>query len=168
MNPDPADNSVAAGRRFHFRFSLLSLLIVLTLACLLLAWFILHPRSDIVALLQVSPSSTSFNTIQNTHRSLLTSTTTIGAALSDPKISNLPLIKDQADPTNWLLQLLAVSFVQKSEILELRINVPARDSWQGQMVVGRLIEEYLAAATKADLAQKIQLIQPPVVKGGTW
>src|SRR5476649_717973 len=111
MNPDPADNSVAAGRRFHFWFSLLSLLIVLTLACLLLAWFILHPRSDIVALLQVSPSSTSFNTIQNT---LLTSTTTIGAALSDPKISNLRLIKDQADPTNWLLQLLAVSFVQKS------------------------------------------------------
>ena len=165
MNPDPADNSVAAGRRFHFRFSLLSLLIVLTLACLLLAWFILHPRSDIVALLQVSPSSTSFNTIQNT---LLTSTTTIGAALSDPKISNLRLIKDQADPTNWLLQLLAVSFVQKSEILELRINVPARDSWQRQMVVGRLIEEYLAAATKADLAQKIQLIQPPVVTGGTW
>jgi hypothetical protein len=168
MNPDPADNSDAAGRRSSFRFSLSSLLIFLTLACLSLGWLILHPKSDVVALLQVTPSSTSFDILQSTHLSLLNSTTTIGAVVSDPRISSLPLIKDQADPTDWLIQHLAISFVQKSEILELRINVPARYSRQGQMVLNRLIEEFLAAAGTAVPAQQIKLLQPPIVTGGTW
>jgi uncharacterized membrane protein AbrB (regulator of aidB expression) len=167
MNANPADNSDTLHGRTRFRFSLLSLLLVMTLACMALAWLLLHPKSDIVALLQVSPSSTPFDILQSTHLALLKSTATIQAVLSDPQISNLPLIKDQADPASWLMQSLAVSFLQKSEILELRINVPARYSGQGQAVLGRLIEEYLAAATKADPTQKIKLIQPPVITGGS-
>jgi hypothetical protein len=109
MNADPADNSDGNNRRYRFRFSLLSLMFITTVACVGIAWTVSHRKSEIMALLQVSSSSTSFDTLQSTHLSLLQSTALIQAVVTDPNISKLRLIKDQADPANWLTQSLAVA-----------------------------------------------------------
>jgi hypothetical protein len=168
MNASHANNAHASRRWPRFRFSLLTLLVLTTFACVTLAWFILHQKSHVVALMQVSPSTGSYDILQQSHLALLTSAATIQAALDAPNISSLPLVKAQTEPVDWLMRDLAISFVQKSEILAIKLNVPARYSGQGQAVLGRVIEEYLAAATKSDPAQKIILIQPPVITNDRW
>jgi hypothetical protein len=168
MNDDLANDAHAARRWPRLRFSLLTLLILMTFACVALAWLILHRKSDIVALLEIRESSTTNDIVQGAHLSRLKDPVTMQEVLRDPNISSLPLVRDQADPATWLTQDLAVSFLQNSEILEVRINVPARYSGQGQAVLSRVIEEYLAAEMRADPAQKIKLIQHPVITNARW
>jgi hypothetical protein len=165
VSADPAPH----GRRL--RFSLLTLLAALSVACLILALAILSRRSHIVALIQVPHQSEINRSVEEeSHRSAFAGPVQVQAVLRDPEIARLSLVSGQADPAEWVSKHLDVQFAQNSEILAADLIVPARYSTQGQKLLAKLVEQYLNLTTSANLppSQRTKLIQPPLITTTSW
>jgi hypothetical protein len=125
----------AARPKLRLHFSLLALLIFVTLICFGLAWLVQPEIVVATALFQVDSAPPTllddssqpynehnFRNVQQTQIELLKSYYVLNAALRQPGIAALPYFKGQADPVTWLQNRLDVDFPQYGEILAIRLR----------------------------------------------
>jgi succinoglycan biosynthesis transport protein ExoP len=65
-----------------------------------------------------------FEIIKNTQAEYLKINWVLGAALRNPEINQLPIVKRQKDPMKWLSEQLSVTFPGKAEVMEISITTP--------------------------------------------
>jgi hypothetical protein len=122
--------------RIRIRFSLLALLIFITLACLLLAYLAQPRRVVATALFQVDSSAPlsldsnqpralgerELEILKKTQLALLKSNYVLTAAIRPPGIASLPVLQVQRDPVAWLQDNLKVEFPRDGEILSISLS----------------------------------------------
>jgi hypothetical protein len=64
----------------------------------------------------------SFELLKKTQLALLKSNFVLSAALRNPAIGTLPLLKEQPDPVNWLSQHLVLKFPEDGEVLSISLS----------------------------------------------
>lgn len=117
------------------KFRILSLLILTTAVCALLAWLV---QPEIVTakatfLVKIYPGSLmsdekttdrEIDSFRQTTQGLVTSSGVLNVALANPKLGNSSLLKSQEDPVRWLEDHLEVEFEGDSELLCIRLSGP--------------------------------------------
>jgi hypothetical protein len=140
----------------RFRFSLLALLLFVTLAAILCAW-LFRPRYCVaVALFQASAiqpmlfgdepprfDAREYEVFQSSQIELLKSDFVLQAAVRDPAIAALPLLASKSDPVAWLAENLDVGFVEGSEILSIRSRGPESQADDLRQIVDAVAKAYL-------------------------
>jgi len=121
-------------KRFRFRFSLLALLIFITLICVGLAWLVQPRKVTATALFEVAMSPDSgisdhgltsmadFEILKKTQLAKLRSNYVLTAAMRPPGIGSLSIFNGQADPVDWLQDRLEVEFPHDAEILSISLT----------------------------------------------
>jgi polysaccharide biosynthesis transport protein len=131
-------NAVQRSSPPRLRFSLFALFVVVTLACLALAWLAQPKRAVATSLFLVSRSPSrildeatspagderEFATIKNTQLALLRSYYVLSTAIRKPGVAALPILSGKPDPVAWLQERLEVEFPHGSEILSISLRAP--------------------------------------------
>ncbi len=137
MIPD-ATFGPAPPSKLRLRFSLLALLIFVTLVCFGLAWLaqptlvvataLFHVDTTTPTLLndeaKQSPVEPEWKTVKKTQIALLKSHMVLNSALRNPAIAGLPMLQSQKDPVAWLQDHLEAGFPQDGEILAISLRGP--------------------------------------------
>jgi len=124
--------------RPRLRFSLLGLLTFVTLACILLAWWVQPNYVVATALFQVSREPVvflsdeapravderEFETVRSTQQALLNSHYVLQSAMRKPGVPGLPFLRDKPDAVAWLQDNLVVEYPHDAEILAIRLRGP--------------------------------------------
>jgi polysaccharide biosynthesis transport protein len=145
-----------ASRRYRLRFSLLALLVVVTLISLLLAWFVQPNRVVATALFQVSSSvpfvlgddstrtmgDREFSILKQTQIALLKSNFVLTAAIRNPGTGSLPILRGKTDPVAWLQTHLNVEFPEKAEILSISLHGTEAQSQDLAKIVDAVAKAY--------------------------
>jgi hypothetical protein len=124
MTQDPTKNIEAIPRR-RLRFSLFSLLVLVTLVCIVLG---LYPRPTqvVVASFKIAFGAAGrpqeIEVVKRSQLQIITSPRLLENALRDPAVSNLTILANQADPAAWLQQRIRVDFPQQGEILTISME----------------------------------------------
>ena len=145
----------------------LGLAIVVSSLCATAAWFFLpSPTFTAQAKLIVrsrtpqiaSHSGADQNTgedykrYQKTQLNLIKSYTVINAALQQPKVSRLKMIKELRNPIEWLQENLKVEFPQESEVMD--ISLGGNDPQEVAQVVNAIQTSYMEEVANTDLKQR--------------
>jgi hypothetical protein len=147
MIPDATFEPVEAPSKLRIRFSLLALLLFVTLVCILLAWWVQPDYVVATALFRVSSMPPSildadgarpfdereFEILKKTQVALLKSDFVLTSALRKPGIAGLPVFAGQADPVEWLQDHLEIDFPENGEILS--ISLRGTDAQANDLVV---------------------------------
>jgi hypothetical protein len=140
---------------FRPRFSLLALLVFVTLACLILPWVARPPQSVATALFRVAskppgfidapdaqrPEANEFETYVQTQITLLKSDAVLTAAVRKPGIAALPFLKAN-DPVELLRRHLVVGNPLQSEILSVSLRGPEKYSADLVQIVDAVAAAY--------------------------
>jgi hypothetical protein len=135
MTNEATISNLPSSRRPVVRFSLLALFLFVTAACILLAWAV-QPRKcvvetlfqisaappDIFGLTNSSFNEREFDILRRTQIELIKSDYVLQAALRNPQIAALPVLKSQRDPVTWLHDHLEVECPKDSELLAIRLH----------------------------------------------
>lgn len=114
-------------------FLALSLGFVLASATMAGVWFVLPekftartlvhiPAFRPVILGETAESRTEFSSFQRTQLAYIKSRLVLNAALRDPKVAELKLVRDQSDPLTWLEKQVQADFSTGPEILRIQIT----------------------------------------------
>lgn len=87
-------------------------------------------------------SDAAWATFCNTQVALLKSDFVLQAALRDPKIASLPMIRSEDDPVKWLRSHLEVGFRPGSEILAVQMHGNQDDVAQLKQLVDAVVKAY--------------------------
>jgi polysaccharide biosynthesis transport protein len=116
-------------------------------------WFFLPPPKQSAAAMLYMPvdpetmvykhpeASGKFDSFQQTQVALLKTRLVLNAALRDPKVANLPVVKEQPDPVVWLEKELRVDFPNGPEIA--RVSLSGDNAAQLKIVVDAVVDAYL-------------------------
>ena len=139
----------------RFRFSLLALFVLMTLSCVALAWWVQPTRyvaETLFLINAVQPQALAdphptfdaheFEMLLNTQRDLLRSDFVIMAAIRDPKIASLPVVKSQQDPVEWIRERLEVGTSVSSQVLTIRIRCYEHETGDVVQILDALAEAY--------------------------
>jgi uncharacterized protein involved in exopolysaccharide biosynthesis len=137
MSIDNDQSLLSGARAIKLRFSLLALLVFVTIVCLFLAWEVQPRKYVLTSLFQVSAVRPSifgnaesafnereFDLLRRTQLELIKSDFVLQAALRDPKVAALPIIQSQIDPISWLRNHLEIDSPGGSEVLAIRMHCP--------------------------------------------
>jgi capsular exopolysaccharide synthesis family protein len=102
-------------------------------------------------------SRSDFQSYQRTQIALAKSRLVLNAALRDPEVAALPLIRDPIDPIGWLQKELVVDFSTAPEIL--RIGLHGRQPEQMKQIVARVTRAYLDEIVKREEARRRDRMQ---------
>lgn len=110
-------------RRARIRFSLLAVLVIITIICLVMGWMF-RPHAYVAkAYLQINywesggASDRQYDNFRNTQQSLMSSGFVINNALVSKKIAELACVSNQEDPVKWLQDKLEVTFPENGDIM---------------------------------------------------
>ena len=129
--PDPMSLLRAFNRRWPLATGLGILAAMVAMAA---AWFLIPQKGEVVAYVKVARSTESmtrdprqvdsneFITLQRTTMEYMKSKSLLTRALRDSSISQLPLVKKQADPVEWLQDELTLKFPGEAEILMITMS----------------------------------------------
>lgn len=94
-----------------------------------------------------------YETFKKTQAALMKSTFVINAALRTPGVSQLPVLKNEEDPAEWLAENLGVANPQDSEILAVTLKGENQDSIETivKAVVDSYYQEIVLSEREADL-----------------
>ena len=176
MSTDNDQSPISGARAIKLRFSLLALLVFVTIVCLFLAWVVQPRKYVLTSLFQISavrPSifgntESSFNErefdlLRRTQVELIKSHFVLQAALRDPKVAALPIIQSQSEPISWLRDHLEVDFSGGSEVLSIRMHCPeeAVDDYRAILdsVASAYLNEVVFSADQMRLVQRDALVQ---------
>ena len=123
-------------RRRRLRFSLLSLLIVVTLVCVVFGLFPrLYPRRGCAAVASFNVSAQpatldptsrfdplEFEVFKRSQISIIKGQLFMQAVLREPAIGKLPMLANRSDPVAWLSEKVQVNFPQQGEILTISME----------------------------------------------
>ena len=82
-----------------------------------------------------------FAVFKNTQLALIKSPHVLMAALRLPKIANLEIVKQEADPLSWLGKKLKVGYVNDSEIM--RVSLTAKEPKEVAELVNAVVDAYI-------------------------
>ncbi|PQO38080.1 polysaccharide biosynthesis tyrosine autokinase [Blastopirellula marina] len=133
--------------------------IVLATAGVALAWVLDVPEYTTRAMLRISSSQGSllkqdgektgdFDVYKLTHRQLLRGPFVINAALRDPEVAKLPVIKEKVDPVSWLQGALSVNFPDNAEIMEVKLSGESPQSIS--KIVNAVVQAYMDEVVDAE------------------
>ncbi len=163
------DNLEIGARRSRrpVRYCVTALLMVMTAACMLLAVFRPLGSYSVTAYLKVVQPLASFGTRlspQEIERAamasltLATSAEVINAALANPGVAKLDVIKQQPNPAVWLRDRLRPSFPGEGEILEIRLSGVGNGAKNDELILDAVVDAYkLASDRKNRLAKPDEL-----------
>jgi hypothetical protein len=154
MNPaaNEYDDAVPR-RRWRVRFSLLSLLVVVTLVCVVLG-LMRRPGCRAVASFRVNAQQFSsaeggsrfdaveFEIFKRTQLEAIKSPWLMQAAIRDPVIATLPLIASHKDPVAWLQENIQADFPEQGEILTISLEGGRSQSFGVKQVVDAVAKAY--------------------------
>jgi hypothetical protein len=155
--------------RIRLRFSLLALLIFVTLACFLLAWFVQPNRVVATALFQVDSKKTlsldknaprslderEFEVLKNTQLALLKSNFVLTSAIRPPGIASLPVLQGKPDPVAWLQENLDLSFPQNGEILSISLGGTESQGGDLALLVNAVAKAYHEEVIEKERARRL-------------
>lgn len=162
--PDPVSLLYAIKRRwFVATVSGLAAAAVMAMAAL---WF--WPETyGVVALLRVSRDTGSmistpgsrqtpqaYESNLRTHVSLLKGEFVLIAALRDPSISQLPLVRAESDKVGWLQDELSIDNPRESELL--RVSMRGEDPAQLVKIIDAVIEKYFTEHVDVERQEKLR------------
>jgi hypothetical protein len=101
-----------------------------------------------------------YRAFRNTQAVLLTSRTVAAAALRQPGVADLALVKAQKDPVAWLLERLDADFPRDAEVLRLRLRVddPAAAAALLNAVADAYLEE-VVQKPRADHLRRVEALK---------
>jgi succinoglycan biosynthesis transport protein ExoP len=151
----------ALGTSLKRRWRLASLCAVLGTACAaLLTWFFMPPAKHTVQSLlhveaqtpwvvyQRGESKSDFQSYQRTQIALVKSRFVLNAALRDPEVAGLPMIREPIDPIGWLQSELLVDFSMAPEILKIAMKGDHPE--QMRVLVAKITRAYLDEIVKRE------------------
>ena len=138
MIPDATFEPASTQPKRRLRFSLLALLIFVTLICVGLAWLARPTMVVATALFQVDSATPTllgdetmlprdehnFEIVKKSQLALLRSHYVLSAALRKPGTASLAFFQGRADPVQWLHDHLLAEFPQNGEILAISLRGP--------------------------------------------
>lgn len=95
-------------------------------------------------------SDAEWQVLCRTQLAFLNSGFVLQAALRNPAVADLPLIRKQDDPLNWLRSQLAVGFVDASEIMHVSMTGDANDAESMRKIVDAVVQAYMDECVVAD------------------
>ena len=132
------------------------------------AWFLLPPpKFKAQSRLQVSSqvpqvafktseaqydTADSYRRLQKTQLNLVKSRFVINAALQAKEVANIPMIKEQPDPIDWLQENLQAQFLQESELLEIALSGDSAEEVAD--VVNAITKAYIDEVVNQDHMQR--------------
>lgn len=149
--------------RFRPRFSLLALLVFITVVSVALAWLVKPRRVVATALFQVDCGRSGgfsdqpqldnqdFEIIKKTQIAKIKSNYVLTAAIRSPPIATLSPLAGRADPVEWLQDHLEVAFPNNGEVLSIQLHGIEEDS--ADLV---LITDAIAKAYKAEVVDEMR------------
>ena len=134
-------------------------------ACLVAAWFLTPTTYTSQALIRVAAehqgivyqddrAQLSFELYKGTQMQLLTSDFVLIAALRNPAIADLDLLKAEEDPVRWLAKTLQVESPEKAEILRVSLTSPDRNG--GAAIVQAVVDAYKAEVVDKERTGRVQ------------
>jgi hypothetical protein len=142
-------------RRFRIRFSLLALLLFVTLVCIFLAWLMQPNRVVATAIFHVSreqptllgdqspqDTDTEFEITKKSQIAAIQSHFVLQAALRKPGISTLAILASREDPTAWLADNLTTEFPEEGEYLSISLEGVEEHSADLQQIVDAVAKAY--------------------------
>ena len=131
-----------------------------------LAWYFSPANSTAEALLRVleyqptvlksvDQTDSDFETFQNTQVQLITSQYVLSAALRDPLISQLRILRDEEDPIIWLQKHLRVAFSGDSEVLDISLAEQG-SAEELRLIVDAVTNAYLEEVVNKDRRNRTQ------------
>jgi hypothetical protein len=161
MNSDEMKPETQSQRRPRLQFSLLALLILMTLVCVALSWWTRPRPVKVIALLVVNSQQTGvdgdllpWEMVQLAELSRLKDVALIRTVLRDAKVAKLPLVMETSDPASWLRDNLSVKFEQSSEILSVTLSVLSNRAADAQTLLNAYVGAYLKDAVVAEQQQR--------------
>lgn len=132
-----------------------------------LSWWSGHPRYTATALLRVAAKEQQlvfrtldqelrgdFETYRSTQQQLVTSRFVLLAALRNPEVADLGLVRQQRDPIAWLEQNVAVVVSGHSEILPVQLS--GEDPRAVAAIVNAVVQAYLNEVVDVERNQRRQ------------
>jgi capsular exopolysaccharide synthesis family protein len=101
---------------------------------------------------QDEKAHSNFELYKGTQMQLLTSDFVLIAALRDPKIANLELLKREEDPIRWLSKSLQVDAPGNAEIIRVGLTTPDRNS--GAAIVQAVVGAYQTEVVNKELDRR--------------
>ena len=98
------------------------------------------------------PDAYEFITLQKTTMEYMKSKSLLTRALRDPSISQLPLIKNQADPVEWLQNELTLKFPGEAEILMITMSGEEID--QIVKIVDAVVDAYFKEVVEKGVSDR--------------
>jgi hypothetical protein len=142
--------------RRGFRFSLLALLLFVTLVCVLLAWWSQPRRYVVESMFRIDGtpparamepppafSPEEFRLLRITHEKLIKSEMVLTSALRDPQIAALPILRSQSSPIAWLMDQVEVETSDDSELLMIRMRCDEGARNDVQQILNAVGDAYL-------------------------
>ena len=100
-----------------------------------------------------------FDIYKATQQQLVVSRFVLLAALRDPAVARLPIIRrvqENRDPVVWLQRQICVHFPGKAELMEVSIALGHSDSQEAATLVNGVVNAYLHEVVNAELDQRRQ------------
>ena len=134
-------------------------------AALVAAWFLTPTTFTSQALIRVASDhqgivyqddkvQLSFELYKGTQMQLLTSDFVLIAALRNPTVANLDLLKQEEDPVRWLAKTLQVESPEKAEILRVSLTSPDRNG--GAAIVQAVVDAYKTEVVDKERMGRVQ------------
>ena len=146
----------AESPRWRLRFSILALLIFVTLVSLVLTWFVQPRKVVATALFQVdsaaphgsfktderAESGRDFAVLKQTQLALLKCNYLLTAAIRNPGVGSLPILATAKDPVGSLQSHLDVSFPENAEIISIQLRGTEAQSQDLVLIVDSIAKAY--------------------------
>ena len=131
-------------------------------------WLLIPVNFEAVALLRVNREELSlgsfsqtaqdrlrdYETYKQTQAALIRSPYLVNAALREPGISQLPMVKDEENPVAWFINELRVIYPQNSEILML--SMKGEDNRQVIQLVDAVVDAYMNEVVYAERDRQVE------------
>jgi hypothetical protein len=156
MSCDSAELFDPPPRRLRVRFSLLTLLVLVTGVCVAFGLFYRPPGSEVIVAFKVSaqpttilgPESTfhpqEFEIFRRSQIEMIKNEWLLQQALRDPAVASLPILAGRKDPVAWLVKHLVAEFPEGGEILYIRLRGGRDDLVDLKRLVDAVANAYMA------------------------
>ncbi len=130
-------------------------------------WFLLPTQYTAYALLQVASTQPQLlpddrsahdddHNFENTQVALIKSRPILLAALRRPKVGELAVVRQHADPAAWLEDELKAGFIEKTDIIKVSFTGPTRP--EAAVLVNAVKDAYLEQGVNAQRNQKLAFL----------
>ncbi len=110
-----------------------------------------------IIIFQTQDRYADYRTFQNTQTQLIKSRVVLGPVIRNPKVSNLPIIKAQTDPAEWIEKQVEVSFPSGSELLT--VSMSSSNPEELEPIVNSVVEAYLQTVVEEEHQARVTRLE---------